>query len=74
MQVTQVVRQLLPPQNMGSRVMLVTMNMQTIAQMSYNPAMVALPRDKGREIDALGGYSGIVTDHTMVQFRMLNKK
>jgi len=60
--------------NMGSRVMLVTMNMQTIAQMSCNPAMGGVAKGQiVREIDALGGYSGIVTDHTMVQFRMLNK-
>jgi tRNA uridine 5-carboxymethylaminomethyl modification enzyme len=54
--------------------MLVTMNMQTIAQMSCNPAMGGVAKGQiVREIDALGGYSGIVTDHTMVQFRMLNK-
>jgi tRNA uridine 5-carboxymethylaminomethyl modification enzyme len=50
------------------------MNMQTIAQMSCNPAMGGVAKGQiVREIDALGGYSGIVTDHTMVQFRMLNK-
>ena len=60
--------------NMGSKVMLVTMNMNTIAQMSCNPAMGGVAKGQiVREIDALGGYSGIVTDHTMVQFRMLNK-
>ncbi len=60
--------------NMGSRVMLATMNMNTIAQMSCNPAMGGVAKGQiVREIDALGGYSGIVTDHTMVQFRMLNK-
>ena len=60
--------------NMGSKVMLVTMNMQTIAQMSCNPAMGGVAKGQiVREIDALGGYSGIVTDHTMIQFRMLNK-
>lgn len=60
--------------NMGSKVLLVTMNMQTIAQMSCNPAMGGVAKGQiVREIDALGGYSGIVTDHTMVQFRMLNK-
>ena len=60
--------------NMGSRVMLVTMNMNTIAQMSCNPAMGGVAKGQiVREIDALGGYSGIVTDHTMVQFRMLNR-
>jgi tRNA uridine 5-carboxymethylaminomethyl modification enzyme len=59
--------------NMGSRVLLVTMNMQTIAQMSCNPAMGGVAKGQiVREVDALGGYSGIVTDHTMLQFRMLN--
>ncbi|MCL4111432.1 UNVERIFIED_CONTAM: hypothetical protein GTU68_020706 [Idotea baltica] len=59
---------------MGSKVMLVTMNMNTIAQMSCNPAMGGVAKGQiVREVDALGGYSGIVTDHTMVQFRMLNK-
>ena len=60
--------------NMGSKVLLMTMNMQTIAQMSCNPAMGGVAKGQiVREIDALGGYSGIVTDHTMVQFRMLNR-
>jgi tRNA uridine 5-carboxymethylaminomethyl modification enzyme len=60
--------------NLGSKVLLVTMNMQTIAQMSCNPAMGGVAKGQiVREIDALGGYSGIVTDHTMVQFRMLNQ-
>lgn len=60
--------------NMGSKVLLATMNMQTIAQMSCNPAMGGVAKGQiVREIDALGGYSGIVTDHSMVQFRMLNK-
>jgi len=60
--------------NMGSRVLLATMNMQTIAQMSCNPAMGGVAKGQiVREIDALGGYSGIVTDHTMIQFRMLNR-
>lgn len=60
--------------NMGSKVLLATMNMNTIAQMSCNPAMGGVAKGQiVREIDALGGYSGIVTDHTMVQFRMLNK-
>ena len=60
--------------NMGSKVMLATMNMQTIAQMSCNPAMGGVAKGQiVREVDALGGYSGIVTDHTMIQFRMLNK-
>lgn len=59
--------------NMGSKVMLATMNMQTIAQMSCNPAMGGVAKGQiVREVDALGGYSGIVTDHTMMQFRMLN--
>ena len=59
--------------NMGSKVLLVTMNMQTIAQMSCNPAMGGVAKGQiVREIDALGGYSGIVTDESAVQFRMLN--
>ena len=59
--------------NLGSKVLLVTMNMNTIAQMSCNPAMGGVAKGQiVREIDALGGYSGIVTDHSMVQFRMLN--
>lgn len=60
--------------NMGSKVLLITMNLQTIAQMSCNPAMGGVAKGQiVREIDALGGYSGIVTDKTMIQFRMLNK-
>ncbi|MFL5808608.1 MAG: FAD-dependent oxidoreductase, partial [Flavisolibacter sp.] len=60
--------------NMGSRVLLVTMNMQTIAQMSCNPAMGGIAKGQIiREIDALGGYSGIVSDASMIQFRMLNR-
>src|SRR5215468_6217433 len=60
--------------NLGSKVLLVTMNMQTIAQMSCNPAMGGIAKGQiVREIDALGGYSGIVTDLSMVQFRMLNR-
>src|SRR5215212_7570028 len=60
--------------NMGSKVLLVTMNLQTIAQMSCNPAMGGIAKGQIiREIDALGGFSGIVTDETMIQFRMLNK-
>ena len=60
--------------NMGSKVLLVTMNMQTIAQMSCNPAMGGIAKGQiVREIDALGGYSGIVSDKSMIQFRMLNK-
>ena len=60
--------------NMGSKVLLVTMNMGTIAQMSCNPAMGGVAKGQiVREIDALGGYSGIVTDRSMIQFRMLNR-
>src|SRR6187200_680327 len=60
--------------NMGSRVLLITMNMQTIAQMSCNPAMGGIAKGQiVREIDALGGYSGIVSDASMIQFRMLNR-
>lgn len=59
--------------NMGSRVLLVTMNMNTIAQMSCNPAMGGVAKGQiVREVDALGGYSGIITDKSMLQFRMLN--
>ncbi|QHT67905.1 tRNA uridine-5-carboxymethylaminomethyl(34) synthesis enzyme MnmG [Rhodocytophaga rosea] len=59
--------------NMGSDVLLITMNMQTIAQMSCNPAMGGVAKGQiVREIDALGGQSGIITDKTMIQFRMLN--
>jgi len=60
--------------NLGSSVLLVTMNMNTIANMSCNPAMGGVAKGQiVREIDAMGGYSGIITDHTMIQFRMLNK-
>jgi tRNA uridine 5-carboxymethylaminomethyl modification enzyme len=60
--------------NMGSSTLLITMNMQTIAQMSCNPAMGGIAKGQiVREIDAMGGYSGIVTDKTAVQFRMLNR-
>ncbi|MCP4442523.1 MAG: tRNA uridine-5-carboxymethylaminomethyl(34) synthesis enzyme MnmG [Aureispira sp.] len=60
--------------NLGSKVMLVTMNMETIAKMSCNPAMGGVAKGQiVREIDALNGYSGIVTDHTMIQFRLLNR-
>ena len=60
--------------NMGSKVLLVTMNMNTIAQMSCNPAMGGIAKGQiVREIDALGGYSAIVSDVSMVQFRMLNR-
>lgn len=59
---------------MGAKVLLVTMNMQTIAQMSCNPAMGGVAKGQiVREIDALGGMSGIITDKTMIQFRMLNR-
>lgn len=60
--------------NMGSKVLLITMNMQTIAQMSCNPAMGGVAKGQiVREIDALGGYSGIVSDQSAIQFRMLNR-
>src|SRR3954468_4309711 len=60
--------------NLGSSVLLITMNMQTIAQMSCNPAMGGIAKGQIiKEIDALGGYSGIVTDKSMIQFRMLNR-
>jgi tRNA uridine 5-carboxymethylaminomethyl modification enzyme len=60
--------------NMGSKVLLITMNLQTIAQMSCNPAMGGIAKGQiVREIDAIGGYSGIVSDASMIQFRMLNK-
>ncbi len=60
--------------NMGSKVLLITMNMNAIAQMSCNPAMGGIAKGQiVREIDALGGYSGLVTDRSMIQFRMLNK-
>ena len=60
--------------NMGSSVLLITMNMQTIAQMSCNPAMGGVAKGQiVREIDALGGYSGIVSDRSAIQFRMLNR-
>src|ERR671912_2004808 len=60
--------------NLGSRVLLITMNMQTIAQMSCNPAMGGIAKGQiVREIDALGVYSGIVSDESMIQFRMLNQ-
>ena len=59
---------------MGSSVLLITMNMQSIAQMSCNPAMGGVAKGQiVREIDALGGGSGIITDKSMIQFRMLNK-
>ncbi len=60
--------------NMGSRVLLITMNMGTIAQMSCNPAMGGVAKGQiVREIDAMGGYSGIISDKTAIQFRMLNR-
>lgn len=60
--------------NMGSKTLLVTMNLQNIAQMSCNPAMGGIAKGQiVREIDALGGYSGIVSDKTAIQFKMLNK-
>ncbi len=60
--------------NMGSKVLLITMNMQTIAQMSCNPAMGGIAKGQiVREVDALGGYSGIVSDESMIQFRMFNQ-
>ena len=60
--------------NMGSKVLLITMNLQTIAQMSCNPAMGGIAKGQiVREIDAMGGYSGIVSDKSMIQFRMLNR-
>lgn len=60
--------------NMGSKVLLITMNMQTIAQMSCNPAMGGIAKGQiVREIDAMGGYSGIVSDKSAIQFRMLNR-
>ncbi|MBO0330901.1 tRNA uridine-5-carboxymethylaminomethyl(34) synthesis enzyme MnmG [[Muricauda] lutisoli] len=60
--------------NMGSSTLLVTMNLQTIGQMSCNPAMGGIAKGQiVREIDALGGYSGIVSDKSAIQFKMLNK-
>lgn len=60
--------------NMGSKTLLITMSLQNIAQMSCNPAMGGIAKGQiVREIDALGGYSGIVSDKTAIQFRMLNK-
>lgn len=59
---------------MGSKVLLITMNLQTIAQMSCNPAMGGIAKGQiVREIDAMGGYSGVVSDVSMIQFRMLNR-
>ncbi|TDY13559.1 MULTISPECIES: tRNA uridine-5-carboxymethylaminomethyl(34) synthesis enzyme MnmG [Flavobacteriaceae] len=60
--------------NMGVKTLLVTMNLQNIAQMSCNPAMGGIAKGQiVREIDALGGYSGVVSDRTAIQFKMLNK-
>lgn len=60
--------------NLGSKVLLITMNLQTIAQMSCNPAMGGIAKGQIiREIDAIGGYSGIVSDKSLIQFRMLNR-
>ena len=59
--------------NMGAKTLLITMNIDTICQMSCNPAMGGVAKGQiVREIDALGGYSGLVTDESMIQFRMLN--
>src|SRR6056297_1734287 len=60
--------------NMGSSTLLITMNLQNIAQMSCNPAMGGIAKGQiVREIDALGGYSGLITDRSTIQFRMLNQ-
>ncbi|WP_282053978.1 tRNA uridine-5-carboxymethylaminomethyl(34) synthesis enzyme MnmG [Maribacter luteus] len=60
--------------NMGSKTLLATMNLQTIGQMSCNPAMGGIAKGQiVREIDALGGYSGVITDKSAIQFKMLNK-
>ena len=59
--------------NLGSKTLLITMNLQTIGQMSCNPAMGGIAKGQiVREIDALGGYSGIVSDYSAIQFKMLN--
>ena len=60
--------------NLGSTVLLITMNMSNMAQMSCNPSIGGVAKGQIiREIDALGGYSGIISDRSMIQFRMLNK-
>ena len=60
--------------NLGAKTLLITMNLQNIAQMSCNPAMGGIAKGQiVREIDALGGYSGIITDRSAIQFKMLNK-
>ncbi len=59
--------------NLGSKTLLITMNLQTIGQMSCNPAMGGIAKGQiVREIDAIGGYSGIVSDKSAIQFKMLN--
>ncbi len=58
----------------GKKTLLITMNMQVMGQMSCNPAMGGVAKGQiVREIDALGGMSGIISDHSMIQFRMLNR-
>ena len=60
--------------NMGAKTLLITMNLQNIAQMSCNPAVGGIAKGQiVREIDALGGYMGIITDKTAIQFKMLNQ-
>lgn len=60
--------------SMGSRTLLITMDMTKYAQMSCNPAMGGIAKGQIiREIDAIGGYSGLITDRSMIQFRMLNR-
>ena len=60
--------------NLGASTLLITMNMGVIGQMSCNPAMGGIAKGQiVREIDAIGGYSGIVSDHSAIQFRMLNR-
>ena len=60
--------------NLGAKTLLVTMNMEVIGQMSCNPAMGGVAKGQiVREVDALGGYSGIVSDHSAIKFRMLNR-
>ena len=60
--------------NLGSKVLLITMNMMNMAQMSCNPSIGGIAKGQiVREIDALGGYTGIIADRTTIQFRMLNK-
>ena len=60
--------------NLGAKTLLVTMNMGVIGQMSCNPAMGGVAKGQiVREVDALGGYSGLISDHSAIQFRMLNR-